>query len=229
MFEPAFFFGLFTGSFVTGLLVFLWLTRLQSVSSDECLVVTSSKFPKVHFGPKKVFTFPGQHWQKANLGVRTIGVNLSGAEGVLSSDSVRFDLTMKFYVRLGADPYDVEAALRTLGPGRVHHPDELESFLLEIFTEACRAAASTFSHQDLPQFREQFRERVIAVCGTDLCGLVLEEAAVVTLALTPLEVLNPERLEDAKGIRVLREALALEQAATTRADIAIADSRSGLA
>ncbi|HUQ57425.1 flotillin family protein, partial [Lentzea sp.] len=67
---------------------------------------------------------------------------------------------------------------------------------------------------DLYTHRDEFRDRIVQVIGTDLNGYSLEDAAIDYLEQTPLKQLDPANILDAQGIRKITELTAIEHVKT---------------
>ncbi|MFW5878668.1 MAG: hypothetical protein ACOCVR_02515, partial [Myxococcota bacterium] len=59
--------------------------------------------------------------------------------------------------------------------------------------------------EDLYQKRDDFKDAIVRVIGQDLNGYLLEDAAIDFLEQTPVELLDPQNILDAQGIRKITE------------------------
>ena len=71
-----------------------------------------------------------------------------------------------------------------------------------------------FDFEDLYTQRQEFKDQIIEIIGTDLNGYSLEDAAIDYLEQTPLEALDPENILDAEGIRSITELTAAKNVET---------------
>ncbi|WP_218021120.1 flotillin family protein [Nocardia crassostreae] len=82
------------------------------------------------------------------------------------------------------------------------------------FSEALKTVGKHLDFVDLYTQRNEFRDRIIAVIGTDLNGYSLEDAAIDYLEQTPLMQLDAQNILDAQGIRKITELTAVEHVRT---------------
>ncbi len=82
------------------------------------------------------------------------------------------------------------------------------------FSEALKTVGKQLDFVDLYTKRDEFRDRIIAVIGTDLNGYSLEDAAIDFLEQTPIDQLDPRNILDAQGIRKITELTAAENVRT---------------
>ena len=73
------------------------------------------------------------------------------------------------------------------------------------FSEALKTVGKQFEFVELYDKREQFKEQILKVIGTDLNGYRLDDAAIDYLEQTRLELLNPNNILDADGIKKITE------------------------
>ena len=82
------------------------------------------------------------------------------------------------------------------------------------FSEALKTVGKQLDFVDLYTKRDEFRDRIIQVIGTDLNGYSLEDAAIDYLEQTPMDQLDPTNILDAQGIRKITELTAIEHVRT---------------
>jgi hypothetical protein len=78
------------------------------------------------------------------------------------------------------------------------------------FSEALKTVGKHFDFTELYNQREQFKEQILKVIGTDLNGYVLDDCAIDYLEQTPIEKLNPYNILDAEGIKKITDLTARE-------------------
>ena len=86
------------------------------------------------------------------------------------------------------------------------------------FSEALKTVGKQMEFEQLYMERENFRDRIIAVVGKDLNGYVLEDAAIDYLEQTPMNVLDPDNILDAQGIRKITQLTAEQHVQTNIAE-----------
>jgi len=79
------------------------------------------------------------------------------------------------------------------------------------FSEALKTVGKNFEFVKLYTERDQFKEQILRVIGTDLNGYVLDDCAIDYLEQTPLDRLNPTNILDAEGIKKITELTAHEK------------------
>ena len=69
------------------------------------------------------------------------------------------------------------------------------------FSEALKTVGKQFDFVDLYNKRDEFRQEILKVIGTDLNGYILDDAAIDYLEQTPIEQLSESNILDAEGIK----------------------------
>jgi hypothetical protein len=69
------------------------------------------------------------------------------------------------------------------------------------FSEALKTVGKQFDFIELYNSREQFKQEILRIIGTDLNGYVLDDCAIDYLEQTPLSSLNQDNILDAEGIK----------------------------
>ncbi len=155
--------------------------------------------------------------QKAELmdiSVKTIELDRSGADGLICRDNIRADIKITFFVRVNKTENDVIKVAQSIGCARASDQKTLEELFIAKFSEALKTAGKQLDFVDLYTQREEFRDRIIEVIGTDLNGYSLEDCALDYLEQTPLSELDEFNILDAQGIRKITELTAIEHVKT---------------
>ncbi|GAB7048495.1 hypothetical protein [Catenuloplanes indicus] len=100
------------------------------------------------------------------------------------------------------------------GRARASDQDTLQELFNAKFSEALKTVGKQLDFVDLYTKRDEFRDQIIAVIGTDLNGYSLEDAAIDFLEQTPIGRLDPKNILDAQGIRKITELTAAENVRT---------------
>ncbi len=142
-----------------------------------------------------------------DISVKRIEINRSGAgsEGLICRDNMRADVKVVFFVRVNKTPQDVLKVAQSLGCKRGSDPRALVEFFDAKFSEGLKTVGKQFDFVDLYTNREQFKEEILKVIGTDLNGYVLDDAAIDYLEQTSITALDPKNILDAEGIRKITE------------------------
>jgi uncharacterized membrane protein YqiK len=93
---------------------------------------------------------------------------------------------------------------RSVGTSRAADPSTLEELFTAKFAEALKTVARKLDFDELSRNREEFKDNVIRVIGTDLNGYVLDDVAIDHLEQTPIEFLDPGNVLDAQGIKKIK-------------------------
>ncbi|HEY8376713.1 MAG TPA: SPFH domain-containing protein, partial [Nannocystis sp.] len=142
--------------------------------------------------------------------LKKIVVDCRGKDGIHCRDSIRADVRMVFLLRVNRTAEDVLKVASTLGCAKAGDVEVLTDLFTAKFTEAMKTAAKKLNFDMLCAKREQFKDEVIDIIGVDLNGFLLEDAAIEILEQTPIELLDPQNLLDAEGIRKITERTARE-------------------
>lgn len=146
-----------------------------------------------------------------DISVKRIEIDRNGHDGLICKDNIRADIKVAFFVRVNKTPEDVEKVAQFLGCRRASDQTALIALFEPKFSEGLKSVGKQFDFVDLYSTREQFREEIKKVIGTDLNGYVLDDVAIDYLEQTSLEQLNPNNVLDAEGIKKITDLTAREQ------------------
>jgi flotillin len=146
-----------------------------------------------------------QRMEMMDISVKRIEINRSGSDGLICRDNMRADVKVAFFVRVNKTPQDVLKVAQSLGCRRGSDPGALVEFFDAKFSEALKTVGKQFEFVDLYTNREQFKEEIIKVIGTDLNGYILDDAAIDYLEQTQLNHLDPNNILDSEGIKKIVE------------------------
>ncbi|WP_406286350.1 flotillin family protein [Embleya sp. NBC_00896] len=196
------------------LVVFLAVTRLyRKVSQGQALIISKSRTVDVTFTGAVVL--PVLHKAEVmDISVKTIEIRRTGREGLICQDNIRADIHIYFFVRVNKTVEDVIKVAQSIGADRASDRAELQDFFAAKFAEALKTVGKQLDFVDLYTKREEFRDRILAVIGTDLNGYHLDDAAIDFLEQTPMSQLDNANILDAQGIRKITELTAIEHVRT---------------
>ncbi|WP_030021245.1 hypothetical protein [Streptomyces monomycini] len=196
------------------LVTVLALTRLyRKVHQGQALIV--SKYRKVDVTFTGSVVLPVLHKAEVmDISVKTIEIGRTGHEGLICKDNIRADIRIAFFVRVNKTREDVVKVAQAIGTERASDVGTLQELFNAKFSEALKTVGKQLDFQDLYTMRDEFRDRIIAVIGTDLNGYSLEDAAIDYLEQTPLDQLDSANILDAQGIRKITELTAIEHVRT---------------
>ncbi len=196
-------FVMFCGIFA--LLIRCW----QKVSQGFAIVRNGMGGTRVSFSG--MIVIPVLHKSELmDISVKRIEIDRSGEDGLICKDNIRADIKVCFFIRVNKDKEDVERVAQFLGCDRASEENSLRSLFEPKFSEALKTVGKQFDFVELYNMRNEFREQIVRIIGTDLNGYVLDDAAIDYLEQTDLEKLNPNNVLDAEGIKKITDLTAKE-------------------
>lgn len=196
------------------ILAAITLSRLfKKCEQGKALIV--SKMRKVDVTFTGTVVLPVLHrCETMDISVKTIEIRRAGNEGLICRDNIRADIRITFFVRVNKTVEDVIKVAQAIGTERASHEATLQELFNAKFSEALKTVGKQLDFVDLYTHRDEFRDRIVQVIGTDLNGYSLEDAAIDYLEQTPLKQLDPANILDAQGIRKITELTAIEHVKT---------------
>ena len=192
----------------------LVISRLfRKVEQGKALIVSKMRKVDVTFTGQVVL--PVLHKAEVmDISVKTIDISRTGRDGLICRDNIRADIRISFFVRVNKTVEDVIKVAQAIGTARASDQATLQELFNAKFSEALKTVGKQLDFTDLYTMRDEFRDRIIQVIGTDLNGYSLEDAAIDHLEQTPLTQLEASNILDAQGIRKITELTALEHVRT---------------
>jgi uncharacterized membrane protein YqiK len=197
---------------VLGILFFL-SRMFRKVEQGKALIVSKVRRVDVTFTGAVVL--PVLHRAEImDISVKTIEISRTGREGLICRDNIRADIRITFFVRVNKTTEDVIKVAQAIGTTRASSESTLQELFNAKFSEALKTVGKQLDFVDLYTKRNDFRDQIIEVIGTDLNGYSLEDAAIDFLEQTPMSSLDPKNILDAQGIRKITELTAIESVKT---------------
>ena len=191
-------------------LVVLIVRCWHKVSQGSALVKNGMGGTKVSFSGMVII--PVLHKvELMDISVKRIEIARSGEDGLICKDNIRADIKVVFFVRVNKQVEDVKRVAQFLGCRRASDEEALRSLFEPKFSEALKTVGKQFDFVELYNMRNEFREQIVTIIGTDLNGYVLDNAAIDYLEQTDLTMLNPNNVLDAEGIKKITDLTATEQ------------------
>ncbi|PDP85822.1 hypothetical protein CQJ94_18905 [Glycomyces fuscus] len=192
----------------------LMVTRLfRKVEQGKALII--SKVRDVHVTFTGAIVLPVLHKAEImDISLKTLTVDRRGREGLTCKDNIRADIKVYFYVRVNETAEDVKKVAKSIGTERASHQDTLQELFNSKFSEGLKTVGKQFDFEELFTHREQFRQAIISLIGTDLNGYSLEDVAIDELEQTPLHQHDANNILDAQGISKITERTAIEHKRT---------------
>ncbi|CCH35386.1 SPFH domain-containing protein [Actinosynnema sp. NPDC047251] len=194
-------------------LLFMISRLFRKIEQGKALII--SKVRKVDVTFTGAIVLPVLHRAEImDISVKTIEIRRAGTEGLICRDNIRADIRITFFVRVNKTVEDVIKVAQAIGTARASDEATLQELFNAKFSEALKTVGKQLDFVDLYTKRNEFRDQIIAVIGTDLNGYSLEDAAIDFLEQTPMAQLNPSNILDAQGIRKITELTAIEHVRT---------------
>lgn len=192
----------------------IMVSRLfQKVEQGKALII--SKVRRVDVTFTGAIVLPVLHKAEImDISVKTIEIERVGNEGLICRDNIRADIRITFFVRVNKTVEDVIKVAQAIGTARASDQETLQELFSAKFSEALKTVGKQLDFVDLYTKRDEFRDQIIRVIGTDLNGYSLEDAAIDYLEQTPIARLDPKNILDAQGIRKITELTAIEHVRT---------------
>lgn len=180
--------------------IYLLLTCYRKVEKGRALVRTGGTRTKVILNGG--FVVPIIHRAELiDISVKRIEIDRTGKNGLICQDNIRADIKVVFFVRINNVEADIIKVADSIGCQRASSEPEIRNLFDAKFSEALKTVGKRFLFIQLYEDRDKFREAILKVIGTDLNGYVLEDAAIDYLEQTPVEMLDPDNILDAEGIK----------------------------
>ncbi len=193
---------------IIGVMVFIAIafTKFyQKPGPEEAIVKTGLGGLAARTGSGMVVIPLLQESQRMDLSVKRIEIAREGEDGLICQDNIRADIRVAFYVRVNNADADIKQVAEMISPHRASEIDQLRELFEAKFSEALKTVGKQFEFVSLYTDRDNFRDEIINVIGTDLNGYRLDNCHIDYLEQTPLESLNPTNILDAEGIRKITE------------------------
>src|SRR3712207_648371 len=168
----------------------LVVSRLfRKVEQGKALIVSKVRRVDVTFTGAVVL--PVLHKAEImDISVKTIEIERTAHEGLICRDNIRADIRITFFVRVNKTVEDVIKVAQAIGTERASSETTLQELFNAKFSEALKTVGKQLDFVDLYTRRNDFRDQIIEVIGTDLNGYSLEDAAIDFLEQTPLHSLE---------------------------------------
>ncbi len=181
------------------------------VGPDKALVRSGSGGLRVATGDG-MWVVPMIHqYEFMDLTLKSFEINREGSEGLICNDNIRADIKVAFFIRVDKTDEEMREVAQSIGAKRCAQIETLRELFDAKFSEALKTVGKQFDFVDLYDQRDKFKEEILKVIGTDLNGYRLDDAAIDYLEQTPLELLNPNNILDAEGIKKITELTSMEK------------------
>ncbi len=200
-------------AFAVALLITAANRFYRKVGPEEALVRSGGGDLAVRTG-RGMWVIPLIHRvEPMDLTLKRIEISRKGTSGLICKDNIRADIEVAFFVRVSNDAAKIKEVAQSIGCARASQQVTLVELFDAKFSEALKTVGKQFDFVQLYDQRDQFKTEIIKVIGTDLNGYQLDDAAIDYLEQTPLELLSPNNILDAEGIKKITELTAQEKVA----------------
>ncbi len=187
---------------------FLFLALLarwfKKASQGQALVRTGIGGVKVSFNGMVVI--PVFHrLEVMDISLKSFTLERMGKEGLICKDNMRADIKVTFFISVNSTEKDVRHVAQNIGTARASDRELLINLFDAKFSEALKTVGKGFDFTELYSERDKFKGEMLSEIGSDLNGYSLDSAAIDYLEQTKLELLDPENILDAEGIRKITE------------------------
>lgn len=182
----------------------------RKVGPEEAIVRSGSGGLSAKTG-SGIWVIPIMHRaEHMDLSVKRIEIARRGEAGLICQDNIRADIEVAFFVRVNNQVQDIKTVAEILGCRRASDQRALVELFDAKFSEALKTVGKRFDFVELYNERDKFKDAILQIIGTDLNGYVLDDCAIDYLEQTPLELLNPNNILDAEGIKKITDLTARE-------------------
>ncbi|GGC62888.1 flotillin family protein [Hoyosella rhizosphaerae] len=193
--------------------VFMVTRMYRKVPQGSALIISKLRTVDVTFTGAVVL--PILHKAETmDISVKTMEIDRVGHDGLICRDNIRADIRITFFVRVNKTAEDVIKVAQAIGTERASDQNTMQTLFNAKFSEALKTVGKHLDFEDLYTKRDEFRDQIIRVIGTDLNGYSLEDAAIDYLEQTPMSQLDAKNILDAQGIRKITELTAIENVRT---------------
>ncbi len=189
---------------MAGLYVMIFGLFLKKLDQGKALVCTGRWGVKVYFRNILVLPFV-ENVEIMDVSLKRVEIERAGKNGLICKDNIRADIKVAFFVQVNKNPEDALRVAQSVGCKRASDPQALVELFDAKFSEALKTIGKRFDFAELYNSRERFKREILEIIGTDLNGFVLDDAAIDYLEQTPKEVLSPDNILDAEGIKKITD------------------------
>lgn len=188
----------------------LYARAVVKAEHGHALVVSRPGRDEVRFGSSVVLPLVHRA-EPIDLRTKTVLVDRRGKQSITCRDGVRADVGVTAHLRVNRTAEDVLKVAQSVGCARAGDPAVLEGLFAGKLSEAIKTVAAHLDFEQLHRDRQAFKDEVLQLVGADLSGYVIDDLVVDHLEQTPIELLDPNNLLDAQGMRRIVERTSQEK------------------
>ena len=195
---------------IGGGILALFSQFFRKVGPEEAIVRSGAGGLKAKTG-RGIFVIPILHRAEVmDLSLKRIEIKRRGEAGLICQDNVRADIEVAFYVRVNNKIEDILQVAESVGCKRASEQAAMVVLFDALFSEALKTVGKRFDFVQLYDERDKFKAAMLEVIGKDLNGYALIDCAIDFLEQTPLDLLDPNNILDAEGIKKITDLTARE-------------------
>ncbi|QEF97693.1 Inner membrane protein YqiK [Stieleria maiorica] len=211
--------GLLTSVLIgVGILFVVLLGIVATIKKCYMVVGPDQAIVKTGMGKMDVVTGNGMlivpvihRYELMDLSLKSFEISRQGSEGLICKDNIRADIKVAFFIRVDSSEEEMKEVAASIGARRCSELETLRELFDAKFSEALKTVGKQFDFVELYDERDKFKDEILKVIGTDLNGYRLDDAAIDYLEQTPLELLSPNNILDAEGIKKITELTSAEK------------------
>ena len=214
------------------ILAIVLLNRFYRKASREVALIRTG------LGGQKIITDGGflalpflHRVSEVNMKTTRLEVVRSGEKSIITTDRLRVDATVEFYVRVDPTDSGVATAAQALA-GKTFRSEELAETLEGKLVDAVLSIAANYTMDELQNDRGRYVGQVEDILEPNLAknGLILESVSLTRLDQTPFHTLDENNAFNAIGLRRLAEIVSnsKKERAVIEADADVAVRKSRL-
>jgi uncharacterized membrane protein YqiK len=181
------------------------------VAPDEAIVKTGMGGMSVVIDGGRLIWPIVHRFEKMDLTLKSFEISREGSEGLICKDNIRADIKTVFFIRVDKTVEEIKEVAQSIGCKRASQLETLRELFDAKFSEALKTVGKQFEFVELYDKRDKFKNEILKVIGTDLNGYRLDDCAIDYLEQTRLELLNPNNILDAEGIKKITELTSAEK------------------
>ena len=168
--------------------------------------------------------------EEINMRTNRVEVKRAGEKSLITTDRIRVDVELEFYVRVQPTADGVATAAQSIG-ARALNPDGISNLMEGRFIDALQSVAAAETMDALHEKRGEFVRHVAAQLRDNLAhnGLLLDSVSLTRLDQAPFQSLDENNAFNAVGMRQLAEIIATNKKRRTQieaeADIAVRETQ----
>lgn len=190
---------------MVGALALLFIFRYRFVLAHQAMFIHGMRQTGVTFKGGIVWPVVNRA-ETVDLRVKHLSYTRAGRDSLVCQDGVRVDVSAVFLVQVAATATDVERVVTALGSQPARDVETLTQHFEARCTEALKRVASEFDYVAFLEGQRDVMQRVLAICGNDLDGFLLEDACLTFVAPSPESDYDPNSQSDVRGLAALSKA-----------------------